>query len=257
MDASRMRTFQVGTLTAVSVVFVLAICGCGRDEGSRDSTGATKTAPSSSIPSRSVQGSDIRSVDRDALRTRIVGFNRNPNGFQQRYADVLKAANAAEQERLVALGFPTDADLKRLSALSVEDLQTRVKAGDKAALWYLTDSLSAGVRGLQATRSPEGYAGGITDADMISATTDILNLGGQTLREIQGPFGAYVYGQSLASATYPPSEEAIAAAYQIAGERGDWRANELYSAYVEAHPGLNLERVQTLQHSMRQVLSFR
>ena len=233
-----------------AIVGVLGLFSACQAEPSPAST-VGEVTESASSPPRKARAPKSNS-DLAAWRDRIRQSGEQSKGadIAQRYGDVLKAANATEQARLAMLGFPTVDELKRLSSLSSTELQARIDAGDKRALWYLTDQLSAGLRALQVARAQDQLPVGISEMDVGRATLDVMDLARQTLRGVDGPFGAYVYGQAMGSTTYPPNSEAIAASFGIAGERGDWRSENLYQSYVASHPGLDTSAVESHRRMM-------
>ena len=234
------------------------LCGGCERESNPDST--TENAQTRQ-PDRSpvVRNGDAYSSDRNAWRERLRGSagQAGMDDVGLRYHEVLTAASPAEHERLRALGFPSVDELQRLSALSAVELQARIDAGDKGALWYLTDQVAAGVRALQVARSKGVLPAGISEMDVGSASLDAMGLARQTLRGVESPFGAYVYGQAMGATSYPPNNEAIAASYLVAAERGDWRAEALYQDYVADHPGLRTDMVDSHRRIMETLMRTR
>jgi hypothetical protein len=168
----------------------------------------------------------------------------------ERYFGSVTFMDEAEQRLLIRQGFPMPEEWLAARNISDAELEKLAKTGNLKAQMFQTDRISARIAPIAAGRGIDDSPAG-RELFRQFVETDVM--AGNMLRNSQSPFAAYLYGRFRSSGTQGNQPELMAAAFELAKDLGDQRADSYRTTFFERHPGLNAELIMLGYSGMKLV----
>lgn len=158
----------------------------------------------------------------------------------ERYYGAVEFLSEAEQRRLIEQGFPMPEEWLAARHIPDSELERLSKAGNVKAQMFQVDRVGERVAPVLEER---GLLNTPADKELFRQFTETTVVAEQLLRDTHSPFAAYLAGRLFSAGTSGNQLEPIAAAFQLARDLGDERADTYRSAFMQQHPNMNAEAV--------------
>lgn len=188
--------------------------------------GQVNTAHSSSWNARLAE---LSMRDRDYL-----------SDMNDKYYGSLEFDSAAEQQRLATQGFPTPEEWLAVRDIPDIELERLAKTGNTKARMFQVDRVSDRVAPVLAER---GLRNTPEDKELFRLLTDAMQMAESLLRETRSPFSAYLAGRIFSAGSQGNRPEPLVAAFLLAQDFGDSRADGFRIHFMTMHPGMDAESI--------------
>lgn len=178
------------------------------------------------------------------------------NSLSNKYFTSLIFESAADQKALIDEGYPMPEEWLAARAMGDQQLKELSDKGNIKAQLFYADRLSSRLQPIQAARQQD-VSPPLSETEIVDMYARATTAATMSMRNSTSPFAAYVYGQTMSSGTWGAPPEPIAAAMQLAKDRGDIRASAYLAAFSRQHPDMDAMAILASYDGMKVIANAR